>query len=208
MSALRSIQSFDGYNTFRWTLNQRRKEMNPQTIKSKNKIRQDLLNDVNAVWQIVEALEKRSQKMFGHEDPTTHTLGFACVHLMNASSEIEEQISKSNKNLNPKSVDQLLEILSAIRWSGPKHRFEILVAYRKAVKDVSAKHNIERNTVADLCVRRLGYTGKGATFKFVDLVEDWLMKEGVALQNLIKIHTHNHQHQKIDRFFGNGGIIR
>lgn len=182
--------------------------MHPQANQGKTKMRQDILNGVNKVWQEIDALEKLSQKTFGEEDPMTNSIGLIWVHLMNASIEIEEQISKSNGKLSPKSVDQLLEILSSIRWSDPTNRNEIRAAYQKAVRDVGAKYSIERNTMSDLCVRRLGYAGRGATEKFIDLVEDWLLKGGVALQNHIKKHTFNHQYQKIDEFFGNGGIIR
>ena len=183
--------------------------MQTPAIQTKNKIWQGFLNIMkNKVRQMVEPSEQPPKKTLGDAEPKTNNLDIARADSMNTSSEIEEQFSKSINKLNPESVNQLLEVLSIIRRSSPRHRFEILMAYQKAVKDVSAKHNINRTSIADLCTRRLGSTGKGARFKFVDLIEDWLMKGGVALQSRIKTHTYDHQHQKIAEFFGNGGIIR
>ena len=183
--------------------------MNPQTNQtSRQKIREDIQDDVNSVWQIVESLEKKSMKSFGEDDPMTKTLGFACVHMMNASFEIKERVSESTNKLKPKTVGQLLEILNIIKWSGPEHRYEINNAFQTAVKNVRTKYKKRRNTMADLCVRRLGFTGDGATDKFINLVEDWLLKNGSALNEHIKKHTHDYQHKKIDDFFESGGIIR
>jgi len=183
--------------------------MNPQSNQTnRQKIREAIFNDVNSVWQIVESLEKKSIKSFGEHDPMTKTLGFACVHMMNTSSEIEERVSESINKLKPESVDQLLEILSIIRWSGPENRYEINNSFQTAVKNVRTKYKKRRNTMADLCVRRLGFTGDGATDGFISLVEDWLLKDGSALKRHIKKHTHDHQHKKIDNFFESGGIVR
>jgi len=96
------------------------KKMNPQSNQTnRQKIREAIFNDVNSVWQIVESLEKKSIKSFGEHDPMTKTLGFACVHMMNTSFEIEERVSESINKLKPESVDQLLEILVRVHGIFP-----------------------------------------------------------------------------------------
>ncbi|MFC1877937.1 hypothetical protein ACFL2E_11815 [Thermodesulfobacteriota bacterium] len=175
---------------------------------SRQKFRQEIYCDINSVWKIVEALEKKSIDVLGDTDPMTETLGFTAVHMMNASFDIEEHVSEGTNKLSPRSVTQLFEILSIIKWSGPKYRRETKASYQTAVTNVSKKYGVERNTMADLCVRRLGLVGEGGTDKFLRLVEDLLFKKGTALQELIKEHTHEHQHRKIDEFFNSGGVIQ
>ena len=171
-------------------------------------IRQEILRDINSVWRIVEALEKKSKEALGETDPLTETLGFAAVHMMNASFDIEDHVSEGTNKLSPRSVTQLLEILSIIQWSGPKYRRETSEAYQTALENVRSKYKLERNTMADLCVRRLGLAGGGGTDQFLSLVEDWLFGKSTGLSKLIKEHTHDHQYQKIDEFFNSGGIIQ
>jgi len=171
-------------------------------------VRQEILSGINSVWRIVEALEKKSIEALGKADPMTETLGFAAVHMMNTSFDIEDHISEGTNKLSPRSVAQLLEILSFIRWSGPKYRSETREAYQTALKNVRSKYKVERNTMADLCVRRLGLVGDGGTDQFLSFVEGWLLKKGTDLSKLIKEHTHDYQYQKIDEFFNSGGIIQ
>lgn len=185
--------------------------MNTQTtgFKSNNqKIRQEILREINSIWKIVEALEKKSKDALGETNPTTEALGFVAVHMMNASFEIDGHISECTNKLSPKSVSQLLEILSIIRCAGPKCRSDIREAYQTALKNVRSKYKRRRNTMADLCVRRLGFSGQGGTDQFLSLVEDWLFSKGTGLSELIKEHTYDHQYQKIDEFFKSGGIIQ
>lgn len=172
------------------------------------KIRQEILRDINSAWRTVEVLEKKSREVLGETDPMTETLGFAAVHMMNASFDIEEHVSEGTNKLSLRSVTQLLEILSIIRWSSPKYRRETSEAYQTALKNVRSKYKLERNTMADLCVRRLGLIGEGGTDQFLSLVEDWLFGKGTGLSKLIKEHAHDHQYQKIDEFFNSGGVIQ
>lgn len=74
------------------------KNMNTQTNRPRGnnqKIRKEILRDINSVWQTIEVLEKKSKTTLGETDPMTETLGFTAVHMMNASFDIEEHISES-----------------------------------------------------------------------------------------------------------------
>lgn len=175
---------------------------------SRQQIRQKILCDINSVWRFVETLEKQCREMLGETDPMAESLGFAATHMMNASCEIEEHVAECANQLTPESLTKLLEVLSIIRWSGPKCHRETREAYHAALKNVQSKYKLEINTVADLCVRRLGLVGDGSTDQFLSLVEGWLFKEGDGLCKVIKEHTRGHQYQKIDEFFKNGRIVQ
>jgi len=184
--------------------------MNIQTNGPKGesqKIREGFLQDINSVWRTIEILEKNSKATLGETDPMTETLGFAAVHMMNASIDIGEQISENTNKLSHRSITQLLEVLSIIKWSGPKHSGETREAYQTAVEKISSKYRVDRKTIDDLCVRRLGFIGQGSTDQFRNLVEDWLLKNGTSLSKLIKKHTYKSQYQRIDKFFDNGRIV-
>ncbi|CAB1065523.1 hypothetical protein D1BOALGB6SA_10320 [Olavius sp. associated proteobacterium Delta 1] len=172
------------------------------------KIRAEILKGINLAWEKIEALEKKSIKFLGEDDPTSEALGYAAVHLMNASQDIQDHLSQKTSKLKPKSLNYLLEVLSKIRWSGSENRQELHEAYLFAYKAVRKKYNLTKQTVIDVCNRRLGFTGDGATDRFLDNVEGWLFRNEAGLRNVIREHTNNWQHKKIDEFFMNGGIIQ
>jgi len=185
--------------------------MNTQTNRPRGnnqKIRKEILRDINSVWGTVEALEKKSKATLGETNPMTEILGFTAVHMMNASFEIEEQILENTNKLSYSSVTQLFEILNIIRWLDPKSRSETHEAYQTAVQRISSKYSVDRNTMIDLCVRRLGFVGQGSTDLSLNLVEDWLFKKGTGLSKLIKAHTYEHQYQRVNEFFNSGRVIQ
>jgi hypothetical protein len=76
------------------------------------------------------------------------------------------------------SAQQLLEILREIRASRPKTSRDIRRIRIEAVKKVSLRRNVYRNTVADKYIRHL----TGGTRAFDDLVNGWLFPSGSDLQ--------------------------
>ena len=178
------------------------------TAKESSQIRLEILESINELWGKVGLIEERSKTYLGEDDPVSETLGYLFVHHMNASMEIEDHIVESTNKFKSRSLDQLFDVLHYIFWSGPKNFRQIKDSHQAALNSVKKKYGVRRNTIADLCVRRLGLEGRGGTDIFLGLVEGWLFRNETDLQKLIKKHTEKRMHQKVDDFFINGGVIK
>ena len=164
--------------------------------------RQAIYAKYEKIYRLAEALEKETIAKLGGSHPITEELGFVCVHLMNGDFEIKEnlyaELPGSNK-LESGTLKQVFDVLNSIWWSGARSRWEIRSACCDATKMVAKSHGVERNTVADLWVRRLGLEKK--TEGFIALVEAWLNGDASGLEQALKGHTHERLHDSIDGFF-------
>lgn len=128
----------------------------------------------------------------------TENIGTLCVHLMNATHAIDSRISECTNKLTQRSLDQLIDVLNYVKWTESNNLSQIKASFHSAVNDIAHKYNIERNTIADLCVRRLGLSSTG---QFTNLLEAWLLNGSSTIVGIIKKHANYHQHIVIDEFF-------
>lgn len=168
----------------------------------------EVLKRVNLAWKKLDEIEKETEEIFGYEHLATESIGFAAVHLMNAVMEIEDRLAILINKLSGKSINQIMDVIFMIKYSGANNIYKVQEVFQNALECVSKKYQIERNTVADLCTRRLGFTGAGATDNFLHLVANWLFKNDESLKMLIKKHSAQTMHQKIEEFFNSGGRIQ
>lgn len=158
--------------------------------------KRELCKKAKRCFQEMEKLEETAKKLYGEEHPAFDTLGIATTWMMNACHEVEETLPK----LKESTLQQLFDLLSSIKLSGPSDRSEIETAYHIAVRNVSKSWNKERNTIADICVRRLDLNGK--TEEFIDLVEEWILEgDDSKLKKAIKANTDFSLFAQVDSFF-------
>ncbi len=160
--------------------------------------RQEIVNELAIVWQKAEQIERAAVEFLGDEDPICENLGYACIGLMNAHHDIKANLIEANCNqIEPKSLAQILDVLTRIKWTGATYHTEIIQAYQKGVRDVANFHGIHRNTIADGCTRRLDLNRDG----FINLVENWLNNKQYELNQILKTHARSIDHSVIDNFF-------
>ena len=73
----------------------------------------EIFQEIKSVWINLECLEKEVIRSFGHDDPISENIGYACVYLMNANIEIEENpnIEINLNMLEDITLDQIFSIL-------------------------------------------------------------------------------------------------
>ncbi len=162
----------------------------------------DILKEMENVWNMVDEIEKGAKEVLNADNPILVSLGFAWVHIMNTCDEIEKNIHRRGCNkFKPKTLAQILDILSRIKFSGATGRIGLINAYQKAVQEVGKFNIIHRNTPADACTRRLQIKRDG----FLKLVEDWLLVgKPKNLVLILKSHCDVALHGRIDDFFDAG----
>lgn len=159
---------------------------------------QDILNEMEKVWDTVSTIEKASKEILDEGNPILESLGFAYIHMMNTCQEIEDNLNQGSGNkLEPKSLSQIIDVLTIIKWTGAKYRNELIDAYQTAVQEVGRSNGIHRNTVADACTRRLQLDCHG----FINLVERWLTEDSRELERTLKAHCNISEHSLISGFF-------
>jgi hypothetical protein len=191
--------------------------------------RQMIYEKYKTIYRMAEALEKETKKMLGDSHPISEEISLVCTHVMNGDISIEESLhsnvpGRNKAELNSFKIEenlysnaprcgklefetlkQIFQALESIKWSGARNRAEIRNACSAAAKIVAKSHGIERNTVADIWVRRLGLEKK--TEGFIDLVEEWLNGDASGLKRALKSHTHESLHGLIDAFFKKKGTL-
>jgi hypothetical protein len=166
---------------------------------------QEILNEMEKVWNTVARIEKSSEEMLDEGNPILESLGFAWVHMMNACQEIEDSLNQGTGNkLVPKTLVQIIDVLTKIKWTGTKYRNGLIDAYQTAVQNVGKFHGIDRNTIADACTRRLQLDRDG----FLDLVERWFAGDSGELERTLKLHCSFTEHGLIHDFFQKKGGFR
>lgn len=166
----------------------------------------DILNEIGKVWQNVDRIEKRAKKILDEGNPILKSLGYAWVHIMNTYQEIEDNLAQGAKNkIEPKTLAQIIDVLTRIKWTGTKYRRGLIDAYQTAVVEVAKFNDIHRNTIADACTRRLNLDGRD---EFIELVETWLEGESGPLKLALKAHCNTSEHRLIDEFFQKKGGFR
>ena len=166
--------------------------------------RQEILEEIGKVWKQVDKIEKVATELLGKDNPISESLGYAGVHMMNTYQEIEENIQGYENKLVLKTLSQIIDVLSRIKWTGAVNRNGLIEAYQMAVKNVADFHGIHRNTIADACTRRLQRNRDG----FLDLVDQWLEGESENLKRSLKAHCNITEHSLIDDFFDEKGGFR
>jgi len=167
--------------------------------------KQDFLSELGKVWGKVDEIEKKAQKIWGEDNPILENIGFAWVHIMNAHIEMEKNLAQGSGNkLEPKTLAQIIDVLTRIKWTGTKYRHGLVNAYQSAVYEVGKFNGIHRNTIADACTRRLDLDRDG----FLDLVESWLGGDSKSLKLTLKAHCDISLHHLIDEFFQKKGNFR
>lgn len=166
---------------------------------------QEILNEMEKVWNTVARIEKSSKEMLDEGNPILESLGFAWVHMMNACQEIEDNLNQgTGTKLEPKTLAQIIDVLIRIKWTGTKYRNGLIDAYQTAVQEVGKFNGIHRNTIADACTRRLQLDRDG----FLDLVERWLAGDSRELERTLKSHCSISEHGLIHDFFQKKGGFR
>jgi hypothetical protein len=185
--------------------------------------RQMIYEKYRTLFRETEALEKEAIKKLGENDPIAEELSTVWIHMMNGDISIEKYLQSNVPGyrkallnsfkieegpcLNApgggkfefKTLKQIFQVLESIKWSGAQNRAEIRSACSSAAKLTAKSYGIERNTVADIWVRRLSLEKK--TAGFISLVEEWLAGDASGLKRVLKSHTHNSLHGLIDAFF-------
>jgi hypothetical protein len=177
--------------------------------KSGNELRfkgsREILNEIGKVWNTVEKIEKAAEEILEEGNPILESLEFAWVHIMNAYQEIEGDLTPNTGNrLEPKTLAQIIDVLTRIKWTGTKYRNGLIEAYQSAVSEVGNFNGIHRNTIADACTRRLQINRNG----FLDLAESWLKGDSRSLKQILKAHCNITEHTLIDDFFHKKGGFR
>jgi hypothetical protein len=169
------------------------------------KVNHEILSEMEKVWNLAEIISKSAKKVLGEDNPILESIEIACVHLMNACIEIEENLNQNSGNkIEKATLAQIIDVLTRIEWAGPKNRNELISAFQKAVAEVGKFNGVERNTIADACTRRLQLNRDG----FLDLVESWIAGDYKALERILKSHCNIEIHQLIQDFFIKKGGFR
>jgi hypothetical protein len=169
---------------------------------------QTIYKKFRTLYRETEALEKKAARELGENHPITDELGTASVNMMNGDISIEKCLQSNVPGCNQlefETLKQLFQVLESIRWSGARGRAEIKTALSSAAKLTAKAHGIERNTVADIWVRRLGLEKK--TEGFISLVKDWLAGDPSGLKRALKRHAYSSRHGLIDSFFEKKGTL-
>lgn len=160
--------------------------------------RQGIYMELKEIWDRGERLEKHAIELLGDDDPICENLGYANIGVMNAYFEIKDYLKNTcNNKLRPATIGQILSVLNMIKYAGINSMHELIEAFQKAVHDVGKSESKERNTIADVCCRRLQLNRD----QFLDLVEKWLNGDPYPLIHILKIHTYWSMHNVIDDFF-------
>ena len=167
------------------------------------------------IYTMALDLEKETMEVLGDNHPITEEISLVCTHMMNGDIGIEDYLNleiPSGNHFEPETnhleldtLKQVFQVLESINLSGPRNRGEIRSACSNAAKMTAKSHGIERNTVADIWIRRLGLEKK--TEGFIDLVEKWLNGDDSELKRVLKSHTHYGLHGLIDAFFEKKGTL-
>ena len=167
---------------------------------------QELLNEMNDVWGKIDRIEKAAKKILDKGNPILESVGFAWVHMMNASIEIENNLNlDAGSRLEPKTLSQVIDVLTRIELSGAKSWGELIDVYQISVREVAKFNKIHRNTIADACTRRLNLKGRDV---FLDLVEKWLTKDSKELEQIVRSHCRASERDLIHEFFHKKGAFR
>ncbi len=165
----------------------------------------EILNEIQTVWNRIDTIEKAAKEILDENSPILESIGFAWIHMMNSYHEIEESLGPRPPNkLEPMTLAQIIDVLTRIKWAGPKNTKELVDAYRTAVKAVADFNDTHRNTIADACTRRLQLDRDG----FLGQVDMWLSGQLTDLRRCLKTHCRKPEQRLIDDFFDENGSFR
>ena len=99
--------------------------------------------------------------------------------------------------LEPKSVDQFLDVLAKFRV-GYNRGCSVPKAYQEAVEETRKKYDVAYQTIGDLCRRRLGLR---TIEDFYGLLEKWVVGDNEPLISVLMSNTKEHNHSKIIDYF-------
>ncbi len=160
---------------------------------------QEIVNELAIVWWKAEQIERSAIELLGDNNPICENLAYACVGIMNAYDEIKANLKKVKCNkLEPKTLAQIIDVLTRIKWTGAEYHKGIIQAYQDAVNGVAHFHQIHRNTIADACIRRIGLKYRN---QFIDLTKSWLNNKPCELKEILKRHARSIDHSVIESFF-------
>ena len=160
---------------------------------------QAIVNELAMVWWKAEQIERAAIELLGDNNPICENLAYACIGIMNAYNEIKANLKKVKCNkLEPKTLAQILDVLTRIKWTGADYHEGIIQAYQDTVNGVANFHQIHRNTIADACTRRLGPIHRD---QFISLTENWLNNKPCELKEILKKHARSIDHLVIENFF-------
>jgi hypothetical protein len=173
------------------------------SIAGKLQARKILYDKVTKAYEDFVKIEEEAGRLFGYDHPVAREVGYAATYLSNALLALQDYLDRDLPGCNQftrNSLEQIFDLLRSIKWAGPKNRYEIKDAYGMATKNVAASYGIERNTIADIPVRRLGLEKQ--TDGFIDLLEKWLLYgDSSGLIRILKIHANEIWCGLIDDFF-------
>ena len=98
--------------------------------------------------------------------------------------------------LNPKSVQQLLQVLRLFR-ENDAGRIHIPDSFHEAVRTVAKNYSVAYQTIGDLCRRRLELTAN----ELNEMLSAWVRGEPRTLLHQLKKHSDPVAHSEIDTFF-------
>jgi hypothetical protein len=175
--------------------------MNLELLERKFRSRQNIMVAVDSAWAWVEKIGREAMDLLGEDDPICEQIDYACIAWMNAHSEISDLIENSSANkLEPKTLGQILNVLTRIKWEGPKSMYDLQSAYRTAVYNAGKDNDVHKNTIADGCCRRLQLNSDC----FLQLVHEWLSGNPGPIKQVLKNHIKTTLHHIVDSYFDEG----
>lgn len=102
--------------------------------------------------------------------------------------------------LTASTIEQILKVIQKTRefYGGGE---PIERAYNLACNIVRKQENVAYETIADGCVRRLGFVGYGATGQFHKVLREWLHNNSGELRNLLLTKADKGASQLVIAFF-------
>jgi hypothetical protein len=164
--------------------------------------RKAVVNRFNSLYGEMEDLEKEVLKSMPEATSIVEAIQLVCTHLMNGNIDIEaslyENLPEQNR-IEETTLKQLLDVLTMIKSCGPRSVEETRSATSFASSLIAKSYGIEKNTIYDIWVRRLGLPGQ--TRGFNELVFEWLTGKSDRLCQVVKAHVEEALHSKINDFF-------
>ena len=164
--------------------------------------RQAVFKRYNYLWEEMLDLEKEVLRTRGEDDPITETIQMVATHMMNGNIELEDALYErlpSKNRIEETTLNQLLDVLTIIKTSGPRDIDETRRTTAHASSLIAKAYGIEKNTIFDIWVRRLNLPGQ--TREFNELVFEWLTGRSDRLRQVIKAHVCESLRLAVDEFF-------
>ena len=102
--------------------------------------------------------------------------------------------------LRSESVEQMIQVL--VRFKDKYNRtYNVKEAHIEAIEEVAQNFQIRKQTVQDMCFRRLELS---SIFLFRNLLETWMMGDSKPLFTLLKNYTPPYSHSEIKAILDEG----